>query len=143
MAAEGVVSPYPIHDLAIIGFSAIPSRLPKILRRMRFTAEMVVARRPDVLVVIDSPGFNLRVARRVRAGDPAIPIVMYVSPQVWAWRPGRARIMRAYIDHVIALLPFEPDALRRLGGPPSTYVGHPWWRRSDICGQVRRKPVAG
>ena len=91
---------------------------------MRFIAEIVVARQPDVLVVIDSPGFNLRVARRVRNGDPAIPIVMYVSPQVWAWRPGRARVMRAYIDHVIALLPFEPDALRRLGGPPSTYVGH-------------------
>jgi lipid-A-disaccharide synthase len=125
MAAEGVVSPYPIQDLAIIGFGAIPGRIPKILRRIRMTAEMVVARRPDVLVIIDSPEFNRGVARRVRAADSTIPIVMYVSPQVWAWRARRARVMRAYIDHILALLPFEPDALRRLGGPPSTYVGHP------------------
>jgi lipid-A-disaccharide synthase len=125
MAAEGVVSLYPIHDFGIIGFSAIPRRIPKILRRMRMIAETVVAKRPDVLVVIDSPGFNRGVARRVRDADPTIPIVMYVSPQVWAWRPGRARVMRAYIDHILALLPFEPDVLRRLGGPPSTYVGHP------------------
>jgi lipid-A-disaccharide synthase len=78
-----------------------------------------------VLVVIDSPGFTCGIARRVRATDPAIPIVEYVSPSVWAWRPGRARVMRAYIDHILALLPFEPEVHQRLGGPPCTYVGHP------------------
>jgi len=61
----------------------------------------------------------------VRAADPTIAIVEYVSPSVWAWRPGRARVMRAYIDHILALLPFEPEVHRRLGGPPCTYVGHP------------------
>jgi lipid-A-disaccharide synthase len=76
-------------------------------------------------VVIDSPGFTRGIARRVRAADPTIPIVKYVSPSVWAWRPGRARVMRAYIDHILALLPFEPEVHRRLGGPPCTYVGHP------------------
>ncbi|MGA7489762.1 MAG: lipid-A-disaccharide synthase, partial [Xanthobacteraceae bacterium] len=125
MAAEGVASLYSIDDLPIIGFSAIPRRLPKILRLMRFTAKTVVARRPDVLIVIDSPGFTRGIARRVRAADPSIAIVEYVSPSVWAWRPGRARVMRAYIDHILALLPFEPDVHRRLGGPPCTYVGHP------------------
>jgi lipid-A-disaccharide synthase len=65
------------------------------------------------------------VARRVRARDPAIPIIDYVSPSVWAWRPGRARAMCAYVDHVLALLPFEPEAYRRLRGPPCSYVGHP------------------
>jgi lipid-A-disaccharide synthase len=125
MAAEGVISLYSIDDLPIIGFSAIPRRLPKILRLMRFTAKTVVARRPRVLVVIDSPGFTRGIARRVRAADPAIAIVEYVSPSVWAWRPGRARVMRAYIDHILALLPFEPEVHRRLGGPPCTYVGHP------------------
>jgi lipid-A-disaccharide synthase len=61
----------------------------------------------------------------VRAADPTIAIVEYVSPSVWAWRPGRARVMRAYIDHILALLPFEPEVHRRLGGPPCTFVGHP------------------
>ena len=122
MAAEGVASLYPIADLPIIGFSAIPRRLPKILRLMRLTVKAVVARRPHVLVVIDSPGFTQGIARRVRAADPTIAIVQYVSPSVWAWRPGRARAMRAYIDHVLALLPFEPAVHQRLGGPPSR-----WW----------------
>jgi len=92
---------------------------------MRLTAKTVVAQRPHVLVIIDSPGFTRGIARRVRAADPAIAIVEYVSPSVWAWRPGRARVMRAYIDHILALLPFEPEVHRRLGGPPCTYVGHP------------------
>jgi lipid-A-disaccharide synthase len=125
MAAEGVTSLYSIDDLPIIGFTAIPQRLPRILRLMRFTAKTVVTARPHVLVIIDSPGFTRGIARRVRAADPSIPIVEYVSPSVWAWRPGRARVMRAYIDHILALLPFEPEVHRRLGGPPCTYVGHP------------------
>jgi lipid-A-disaccharide synthase len=134
MAAEGVASLYSIDDFSIIGFTAIPRRIPKILSLMRFTAKAVLERRPDVLVVIDSPGFTRGIARRVRAADPAIPIVKYVSPSVWAWRPGRARVMRAYIDHILALLPFEPEVHRRLGGPPCTYVGHPL---ADEVGRLR------
>jgi lipid-A-disaccharide synthase len=76
-------------------------------------------------VIIDSPDFTHRVAKRVRARDSAIPIIDYVSPSVWAWRPGRARAMITYIDHVLALLPFEPEAYRALRGPPCSYVGHP------------------
>jgi lipid-A-disaccharide synthase len=125
MAAEGVASLFPIDDLSIIGFTAIPRRLPKILQLIRATAAAVVARRPHVLVIIDSPAFSCRVAKRVRAADPTIAIVEYVSPSVWAWRPGRAPALRGYIDHVLALLPFEPDVHRRLGGPPCSYVGHP------------------
>jgi len=78
-----------------------------------------------VLVIIDSPELTHRIARRVRRAAPSIPVVNYVSPQVWAWRPGRARAMRPYVDHVLALLPFEPQAHARLGGPPCSYVGHP------------------
>jgi lipid-A-disaccharide synthase len=125
MAGEGLVSLFPIDDLAIIGFAAIPRQLPIILRRIRNTAQLVVATRPDALVIIDGPDFTHRVARRVRATAPSIPIIDYVSPSVWAWRPGRARAMRSYVDHVMALLPFEPRAHQRLGGPPCTYVGHP------------------
>src|SRR5262249_37877047 len=108
MAAEGVASLYPIENLPIIGFSAIPRRMPQIHRLRRFAAKGMVAKRPQVLVIIDSRGFTRGIARRVRAADPTIAIVEYVSPSVWAWRPGRARVMRAYIDHILALLPFEP-----------------------------------
>jgi len=125
MAAAGIASPFPIEELSIIGFAAIPRRLPGILRRIRETADRVVAARPDALVIIDSPDFTHRVARRVRRQAPAIPILDYVSPSIWAWRPGRARAMRAYIDCVLAILPFEPAAHVRLGGPPCIYVGHP------------------
>lgn len=129
MAALDVASLFPLGDLAIIGFGAIPARLWKILQRIRATADAIIAAKPDVLVIIDSPEFTHRVARRVRARMPHIPILDYVCPSVWAWRPGRAKAMRAYVDHVLALLPFEPEALRRLGGPPATYVGHPLTER--------------
>lgn len=125
MAAQGVESPFPLGDLAIMGFAAIPARLPLILRRIGEATAAVISAKPDVLVIIDSPEFTHRVARRVRAQAPAIPIVDYVCPSVWAWRPGRARAMRAYVDHVLALLPFEPEAMRRLGGPSTEFVGHP------------------
>ena len=125
MAAQGLATLFPTDELAIMGVSAIPRKLPLLRRRIREAADRAVAVRPDALVIIDSPDFTHRVARRVRAAAPEIPIVDYVSPTVWAWRPGRARAMRAYVDHVLALLPFEPAAHARLGGPPCTYVGHP------------------
>ncbi len=131
MAAEGLTSLFPIDDLAIVGFSAIPKRLPDILRRIREAADAAVAAGPDGLVIIDSPEFTHRVARRVRRRAPHIPIVDYVSPSVWAWRPGRARAMRAYVDRVLALLPFEPEEHRKLGGPPCVYVGHPLSEQVD------------
>jgi lipid-A-disaccharide synthase len=125
MTREGLKSLFPIEELSIIGFSAVVKQLPKLLRLIRQTTAAVLQAGPDILIIIDSPDFTHRVARRVRARDPAIPIVDYVSPSVWAWRPSRARAMQAYVDHVLALLPFEPDAYRRLRGPPCTYVGHP------------------
>jgi lipid-A-disaccharide synthase len=125
MAREGLATIFPIEDLSIMGFAAVVQRLPTILRRIRETVAAVLEAGPDLLVIIDSPDFTHRVARRVRARNPKIPIVDYVSPSVWAWRPGRAKAMRSYVDHVLALLPFEPEVHRRLGGPPCTYVGHP------------------
>lgn len=125
MAAAGVPSLFPLGDLAIMGFSALPTKLPTILRRIRETTDAVIAANPDVLVIIDSPEFTHRVARKVRARAPRIGIVDYVCPSVWAWRSGRARAMRSYVDRVLALLPFEPAAVAKLGGPPTDYVGHP------------------
>src|SRR5271170_4746187 len=143
MAREGLASRFPIEQLSIVGLSAVARQLPTILRHIRETAAAVVETSPDALVIIDSPDFTHRVAKRVRASDSTIPIIDYVSPSVWAWRPGRARAMRGYIDHVLALLPFEPDAHRRLGGPLCTYVGHPLTEQIGLLrpgaeGQARR-----
>lgn len=129
MQAAGMPSLFPIEQLSIMGFAAIPRLLPLILRRIREATAAAVVARPDILVVIDSPSFTHRVARRVRTALPSIQVVDYVCPQVWAWRSGRARVMRSFIDHVLAILPFEPAALARLGGPPCTYVGHPLGER--------------
>ena len=125
MAREGLDTLFPIEELSIIGLAAVVKDLPKILGLIKETAIAVTEAAPDILVIIDSPDFTHRVARRVRAKAPQIPIVDYVSPSVWAWRPGRARAMLGYVDHVLALLPFEPEAYQRLQGPPCTYVGHP------------------
>jgi lipid-A-disaccharide synthase len=125
MAREGLDTLFPIEELSIIGLAAVVRDLPKILGLIKETAIAVTEAAPDILVIIDSPDFTHRVAKRVRAKYPTIPIVDYVSPSVWAWRPGRARAMLKYVDHVLALLPFEPEAYRRLRGPPCSYVGHP------------------
>jgi lipid-A-disaccharide synthase len=130
MAREGLDSLFPLRDIAVMGFVPVLKRLPTLLRRIAETARAALAFRPDVLVIVDSPDFTHRVARKLRAGAPSIPIVDYVCPSVWAWRPGRAKTMRGYVDHVLCLLPFEPDALRRLDGPPGTYVGHPLVERA-------------
>ncbi len=129
MAAAGISSPFAIDELSIMGIAAVPRRLPMIFRRIRETAAAVVAARPNALVIIDSPDFTHRVARRVRRLAPKIPILDYVSPSIWAWRAGRARAMRAYVDQVLAILPFEPAVHVKLGGPRCLYVGHPMVER--------------
>jgi lipid-A-disaccharide synthase len=125
MEAQGLTRAVARTPSAIIGFAAIPGRIVEYLRLIRQTADAAIAAKPDVLVIIDSPEFTHRVAKRVRRMAPDIPIVNYGAPSVWAWRPGRARAMRGYVDHVMALLPFEPDAFARLDGPPCSFVGHP------------------
>lgn len=125
MQHEGLVSLFPIADISLMGFAAVLKALPRVLARIRQTARAVAEFRPDALVIIDSPDFTHRVARAARRADPGLPVIDYVSPSVWAWRQGRARAMRGYIDHVLALLPFEPSFYQKLGGPPCSYVGHP------------------
>jgi lipid-A-disaccharide synthase len=125
MEGKGLRSLFPLSDIAVMGLAPVIARLPTLLARIRQTARAVIADPPDALVIIDSPDFTHRVARRVRQALPDLPIIDYVSPSVWAWRPGRAKAMRAYVDEVLALLPFEPDAHRKLGGPRCDYVGHP------------------
>lgn len=121
---QGLKSLFDFSELSIMGISQVLKRLPLLLRRIRQTADTLVAARPDLLLIIDSPDFTHRVARRVRKNLPDLPVVNYVCPSVWAWKQERAPRMRAYVDHVLALLPFEPAAMQRLGGPATTYVGH-------------------
>lgn len=125
MQAQGLVPQFPMEDITAMGFAQVVAGLPRILRRMGETARAIVTRPPDVLVLVDAPDFTHRVARKVRARLPDLTIVKYVAPTVWVWRPGRARAMAPHVDRVLALLPFEPQAMHALGGPPTTYVGHP------------------
>ncbi|MBU4529642.1 MAG: lipid-A-disaccharide synthase [Hoeflea sp.] len=124
LIAQGLNSLFDYTELSIIGFSAVIKQLPKLILRIRQTADAIIAARPDCLVIIDSPDFSHRVARKVRAALPDLKIINYVCPTVWAWKPERAPAMNAYVDHVLSIFPFEPEIVARLGGPPLTYVGH-------------------
>jgi len=129
---QGLKSLFDFSELSIMGISQVLQRLPSLLRRIRQTADAMIAARPDVLLIIDSPDFTHRVAKRVRKALPDLPVVNYVCPSVWAWKEERAPRMRAYVDHVLALLPFEPAAMERLDGPQTTYVGHRLIRDPDV-----------
>ncbi len=124
LQAMGLKSLFDPAAIALMGASAIVRDLPRLIARIGSTARTIADAAPDCLITIDSPEFTLRVAKKVRARNPSIPIIHYVCPSVWAWRPSRAAEMRPYVDHVLCVLPFEVDELRRLGGPPGTYVGH-------------------
>jgi len=123
MAAEGLRSIFPMDDLSVHGIVEVLRQYPRLRRRLHQTVEAVLDAVPDVLITIDSPDFCLRVARLVRARRQ-VRTVHYVAPSVWAWRPGRAERMARHIDHVLALLPFEPPYMEA-AGMACDFVGHP------------------
>jgi len=131
MQQRGLVSLFDISEISVMGLSGVVSKLPNIYRRIKQTADNIVRSNPDVVLLVDSPEFAYAVAKRVRKQDPSIPIIKYICPTVWAWRPGRAPKMRKYLDHILAILPFEPAVLKELGGPEATYIGHPLLRLID------------
>ena len=124
MAGEGLTSLFPMSELTVMGLVEVLPKYRALKRRIAETAEAALAFRPDVLITIDSPDFCLRVARRVRDAAPGIRTVHYVAPSVWAWRPGRAERMAEVIDHVLAILPFEPPLMHE-AGMSCDFVGHP------------------
>jgi len=124
LEAQGLTSLFDFSELSIMGLTQVIARLPNLIRRINQTAAAITAAKPDVLIIIDSPDFTHRVAKKVRAALPGLPVVNYVCPSVWAWKEYRAKAMLPYVDHVLAVLPFEPAAMKRLGGPETTFVGH-------------------
>jgi len=124
MAVEGLASLFDYRDLGVMGLAEVVPRLGLLMRRINAAVTDVLGARPAALITIDSPGFGLRVAERMRARDRGIRTIHYVAPSVWAWRPGRARQMAGYIDHVLALLPFEPPYMTE-AGMGCDFVGHP------------------
>jgi len=121
MAREGLDSLFPMSDLSVMGLTEVLPRLPLLVRRLRQTARAARDCRPDAVVTIDAPDFSFRLAKRLRG--ERIPLVHYVAPTVWAWRPGRARKIARLLDHLLALLPFEPPYFER-EGLKCTFVGH-------------------
>ena len=121
MEKQGLESIFPMSELTVMGLAEVLPRVFNLLRRIRETAEHIIATKPDIVVTIDAPDFSLRVAKRLKGKN--IPLVHYVAPSVWAWKPGRAKKMAPLVDHLMTLLPFEPPYFER-EELPSTFVGH-------------------
>ncbi|WP_230171394.1 lipid-A-disaccharide synthase [Rhizobium sp. CECT 9324] len=132
LEAEGLKSLFDFSELSIMGITQVLAKLLRLIGLISKTADAIVAAQPDILLIIDSPDFTHRVAKKVRQKLPDLPVVNYVCPSVWAWKEYRATAMLAYVDAVLAVLPFEPDVMRRLGGPPTHFVGHRLSSHPDI-----------
>jgi lipid-A-disaccharide synthase len=122
MIEQGLQPLFPMEELSIMGLAEVVPQIPHMLRRIRETTGDIARLRPAAVVTIDAPDFSFRVARRVRG--LGIPLIHYVAPSVWAWRPGRAATIAGFLDHLMALLPFEPPYFEKVG-LPCTFVGHP------------------
>jgi len=120
----GAESIFPMSDLSVMGLTEVLPKLPTIMGRIKQTVQEIVQTKPDVIVTIDAPDFCFRVAKKIKKLNPNIPIVHYVAPSVWAWRPGRAKKIAEFVDHLLCLLPFEPKYFSDVG-LSATFVGHP------------------
>ena len=123
MITRGMDSLFAMQELSVMGIVEILKQYPRLKRRLNETADYIIAQNPDVLITIDAPEFSLRLAKIIHSKSD-IPTVHYVAPTVWAWRPKRADKMAHFIDHVLALFPFEPPLMQR-AGMSCDFVGHP------------------
>ena len=124
MTSAGLTSLFPMSDLSLMGLAEVLPRIALLRRRIAQTAQAIADQKPDLVVTIDSPDFCLRVLRKARTARPDLPVAHYVAPSVWAWRPKRAARMAPLVDHVLALLPFEPPYMQA-AGMSCDFVGHP------------------
>jgi lipid-A-disaccharide synthase len=142
MAEEGLQNLFPMAELSVMGLTEVLPHVPHLLRRIRETVTEANRLNPAAIVTIDSPGFNFRVANKLKHLDA--PLIHYVAPTVWAWRPGRAQKIAAIYDHLLALLPFEPPYFEAVG-LPCTFIGHSVLEsgaaRGDAKGMRRRHDI--
>jgi lipid-A-disaccharide synthase len=124
LQGQGLHSLFDFSELSIMGITQVLSKLPRLIRLISTTADAIIAAKPDLFLIVDSPDFTQRVARKVRKRLPDLPVVNYVCPSVWAWKEYRAKAMLPYVDEVLAVLPFEPEVMERLGGPETHFIGH-------------------
>lgn len=125
MSAAGLNLLFSADRIAVMGFVDVALRLPALLLRVEQVIRAIMASQPDVAVFIDAQEFSYLVAKGLRRRGYRQPIVLYVAPSVWAWRPERAQKLNGMFDEVLAIFPFEPTVMAKLGGPPTRYVGHP------------------
>ncbi|MBE0579260.1 lipid-A-disaccharide synthase [Devosia sp.] len=141
LEAQGMRSLYPMSDLAVMGVSDVILRLPLLLWRIEQTARAITKSRPDIVVLVDSQDFSKLLARRLKALGFAGKLILYVAPSVWARAPERAAKLTPLFEEVLAVLPFEPAVMQRLGGPPTCYVGHPALGERLVRDVVERGPL--
>ena len=137
MTEEGLRSLFPMEELSVMGLAEVLPKLFHILSRIKQTASEILTMKPDAVITIDSPDFCFRVLKKVKARNKNIPCIHYVAPSVWAWRPGRARKVSRFLDHLLTLLPFEPPYFEK-HGLAATFVGHPIVERLSRRGDSNR-----
>lgn len=124
MQAQGLKSLFPMEELSLMGILGILRDLPNLFRRLKLTVETIRTLKPDVVITIDSPEFSFRVMKRLHKFSSRPRLIHYVAPTVWAWRPGRAKKIARFLDHLLCLYPFEPSYFEKYG-LKTTFVGHP------------------
>lgn len=141
LEAQGMRSLFPMQDLAVMGVTDVLLRLPLLLWRIEQTARAIRAAKPDIVVLVDSQDFSKLLARRLKRLGYAGKLILYVAPSVWARAPQRAAKLTPLFEEVLAVLPFEPAVMQRLGGPPTSYVGHPALGERLVRDAVERGPL--
>lgn len=124
MQAQGLDSLFDMSKLSIMGLVEVIPKIPMLISKIKQTSQAIIKTKPDAIITIDSPDFCFRVLKKIKQSVPDIPVIHYVAPSVWAWRPERAQKMARYVDHVLALLPFEPPYMQAVG-MSCDFVGHP------------------
>ena len=141
MTNEGVKSFFPISEMAVMGIFELVPHVPNLMRRIHETVQDIIAKKPVAVISIDSKAFTMRVAKLIRkkqkASNKKIKLIHMVAPTVWAWRPGRAKHISKFLDHLLTLFPFEPPFFRQ-HGLPTTFIGHPLAEQPVGCGSIYR-----
>ena len=141
MTNEGVQSLFPISEMAVMGIFELVPHVPNLIRRINETVQDIIVKKPVAVISIDSKAFTMRVAKLIqkkqKESDKEIKLIHMVAPTVWAWRPGRAKNISKFLDHLLTLFPFEPPFFTR-HGLPTTFIGHPLAEQKVGCSSVYR-----